>query len=203
MVNEIKFKPWVGNSYLSGINGNKIMVLGESHYCAKESDATPDMTNRIITDLFNPDSEHEGYKNTYTKFIRALSGDFSLSSAEAKKKWWNKILFYNYVQFPISEAREAPSKAEFADSSPAFFEILEKFRPDCILVWGKRLYNNLPRQGHQLPDLVLPDGTSIETWGYEISQGHTVRLLPITHPSSAFSPEYWNGVFREFIKRDI
>ena len=39
------------------------------------------MTNRIIRLLFEPDREHEGFMNTYTKFERALAGK-PLSLAE-------------------------------------------------------------------------------------------------------------------------
>lgn len=203
MKNLYSFRPWVGKSYTNGISGKRIMVLGESHYCANENDATPEITNRIIADLFNPDSEHEGYKNTYTKFIRALSGDFSLSSAEAKKKWWDKVLFYNYVQFPISGARKEPNSKEFNDSADAFFDVLNLYKPDYILVWGDRLYNNLPRCGHQLPDLQIENGEFFETWAYKTSDGRLVQLLPHTHPSAAFSPDYWHLVFMTFINRNL
>lgn len=201
--NLFRFEPWIGELYFEGINGKKIMILGESHYCANENDATPDITNRVINDLFNPDSEHESYKNTYTKFIRALSGNFSRSSTNEKKEWWNKVLFYNYVQFPISSARQAPSSKEFVDSADAFFEVLNLYKPDCVLVWGTRLYKNLPRQGHQLPDLIIDSRESFETWAYETSDGHIVQLIPHTHPSSAFSPDYWHTVFMAFLNRKV
>ena len=196
-----RFLPWVGLHYNEGIAGRRIMVLGESHYCASESDAVPEITSTIIKDLLDPNSEHEGYKNTYTKFERALAGK-SLTFSE-KREAWNSILFYNYVQVPISGARIAPTSLEFSSSETAFFDVLEEYLPDSIIVWGERLYNNLPRRGRQLPDLELSNGDSFETWGYDLSTGHTVQLLRITHPSSAFVPEYWHEVITSFIGRRI
>lgn len=197
----VKFLPWVGDHYLQGIPGSKVMVLGESHYCASSADAVPELTSSVILDLFDPDSEHESYKNTYTKFERALAGK-PLTFSE-KRDIWNSVLFYNYVQVPISEARVSPTPQEFNSSESAFFEVLEKYQPDYILAWGSRLYNNLPKRGRQLPDLSLPSGDSFETWGYTLSSGKVVQLLSTTHPSTAFVPVYWHEVIQMFIKRRI
>lgn len=196
----VKFNPWVGSAYAQGIEGKKMLVLGESHYCADPADATPEITNRIIKLLFDPNAEHEDFMNTYTKFERALAGK-PLSFAE-KEQWWNKIIFYNYVQTPLSGPRKEPIQQEFTDSEAAFFEVLEMYRPDCVVVWGKRLYNNLPKRGRQLDDLILPDGDGFETWAYDLPDGHTVELLPITHPSAAFIPKYWHKVIWAFIRRE-
>ena len=195
----VHFQPWTGSAYLHGINGRKVLVLGESHYCAKPEDDVPAVTVNVIRDLLDPDSEFEAYKNTYTKFERALAGkelDWS-----GKAELWNSVVFYNYVQVPMSGPRRAPAAAEFRASEAAFFEILEHFRPDCVIVWGSRLYNNLPQAGRQGPDLRLPDGTHRETWTYTLSGGHTVRLLPITHPSAGFTPAYWHEAIMSFINR--
>lgn len=197
----VRFLPWVGRYYSKGIAGKRIIVLGESHYCASVKDAIPELTINIIKDLFDPNSEHEGYKNTYTKFERALTGK-PLSFAE-KEEIWNSVLFYNYVQVPLSGARIAPTSEEFASSETAFFEILEEYQPDYLLVWGQRLYKNLPRHGYQLPDLQISAEEGFETWAYALSNCHTVQVLPIIHPSAAFVPEYWHKVIQAFIQREI
>ncbi|MEL5894524.1 hypothetical protein AAE250_13640 [Bacteroides sp. GD17] len=205
----VRFLPWVGEQYQKGISltdtsyshAIRIMILGESHYCAHPADAVPELTISIIQDFIDPQSEHEPYKNTYTKFERALAGK-PLSETE-RIHLWNSLLFYNYVQVPISSARQAPTAEEFAVSEGAFFEILEAYRPNCMIAWGQRLYNNLPNRGHQLPDLILANGDSFETWEYQLSGGHTVGVLPVTHPSAAFTPEYWHEVIQAFMRREI
>ena len=94
---KINFFPWIGKHYsTTGFAGKRILALGESHYCDKPSDVTPDITRKVIADLFDPQSEHEAYKNTYTKFAEALLGRDSLSF-EDKERFWNSIAFYNYV----------------------------------------------------------------------------------------------------------
>ena len=188
----INYLPWIGKHYsTTGFGGKRILALGESHYCDKSSDATEDITRKVIADLFDPQSEHEAYKNTYTKFAVALLGRDSLSF-EDKERFWNSIAFYNYVQVPMTGARVAPSQKDFNDSEAAFFEVLESLRPDIVIVWGSRLYNNLPQGGLQGDDLRAPDGHWVETWRYFLGDRKEVKIVPIMHPSSSFSPDYWH-----------
>jgi len=189
----VRFIPWKGENYETGFAGRHVLVLGESHYCASAEDVKPEMTCEIIRDLFNPDSESEPYKNTYTKFAKAMLGRETLTFAD-KKTFWNSVAFYNFVQTAMTGPRLAPSTDDFKCSEGAFFEVMETLRPDLIIVWGSRLYNNLPRGGMQGPDLRAPDGKWIETWKYFLKDGSDVPVLPIMHPSAAFSPEYWNQV---------
>ncbi len=195
----VKFPPWVGKQYDKGVWGRRVMALGESHYCASPDEATPEITRDVIKDLLNPGSEHEGYKNTYTKFERALAG--KALSFDEKVAVWHSIIFYNYVQVSISGARVSPTAQDFLLSEGAFFEVLEEYRPDRVIAWGKRLYNNLPQKGYQLSDIIVATGDKIETWAYETVGGHVVQVLPITHPSSGFVWEYWHEVIKAFINR--
>lgn len=189
---KINFLPWIGEHYYkTGFAGKRILVLGESHYCQNVSDASEDITRRVIMDLFDSTSEHEAYKNTYTKFAQALLGRGELSFAD-KELFWNSVAFYNYVQVPISGPRVAPTRENFRNSEAAFFEVIEMLRPDIIIVWGHRLYNNLPNGGLQGDDLKAPDGQWIETWRYFLSDRKEVKVIPIMHPSSFFSPEFWH-----------
>lgn len=202
----VKFKPWVGENYETGIHqGKKLMILGESHYCANpETEATEDITIKVIEDLLDPFSEYEGYKNTYTKFAKAVVREKQFSD-ETKKEFWQHVIFYNYVQTAISGARVSPTTEQFRNSEQAFFEIISQYQPDLIIVWGKRLYNNLPQQGTQLPDLQISQGIyageSSEVWSYTIG-GKTIALLPITHPSaSMIELQYHKDLIYQFIEK--
>ena len=58
-MHKLNFLPWIGNYYsTTGFAGKRILALGESHYCENASDATEDITRKVITDLFDPQSEH-------------------------------------------------------------------------------------------------------------------------------------------------
>lgn len=220
-MSDIRFKPWVGDKYAIGIVGydadgkiiygtenhigKKVLVLGESHYCANpEAEATPFLTINIIADLLNPDSEWEAYKNTYTKFIKSLIGCEEYLTPQEKEKAWQHIVFYNYVQTPMSGARVAPTAEDFKNSEKAFFEVLQTYKPDFVIAWGNRLYNNLPQAGKQLNDLTIATGrfarNSTELWSYNVN-GNNIPVMPITHPSAGYSIALFNSFFRELISK--
>lgn len=214
----VKFIPWVGPEYEYGIRGFdnnghiiygtkenpgiKVAVLGDSHYCANQSEAVKTITNTVIKDLLQKESEFEQYKNTYTKFIKSFTGYIDEFTNDSKIEAWHHVLFYNYVQEAMERPRQSPSEKQFSEAQIPFFEILEKNRPDVIIVWGKRLYNNLPQCGKQYPDLDLtPDlgnGCNMEIWAYEV-KGKWIPIIAINHPSGAYSYKKWATAIRCFI----
>lgn len=191
-MSKIKFKPWVGKDYSKAYYGKRVLVLGESHYCP-EGEERETITQDVIKGLFDSDAEFEGYMNTFTKFVRALDG--SDVERTEQEEVWQRVMFYNYVQEAMTYARVAPTAEQFRASDEAFFELLETYRPEAVIVWGKRLYNNLPQTGEQGPDVL-----DVETWTYRLNDGTIVRLLPITHPSAAFSHAKWHKVIEAFLK---
>lgn len=196
---DVKFLPFVGDNYNKGLQGKKVLVLGESHYCANASEAVPSLTQDIIKDLYDPNSEFEPYKNTYTKFAKSLvNRDLT---TQDKKEIWNKLAFYNFVQSPITGPRKPPSNQEFLDSHAAFFQVLEELQPDCILAWGSRLYDNLPDKGNQGKNLTVVGDTPIETWNYTLSNGKVVKVMAVTHPSSGYSWDWWYQRITEFLSK--
>ncbi|MBR8769694.1 hypothetical protein IX308_000143 [Porphyromonas levii] len=193
-MSQVKIFQREGRKYDDSRWGKVVLVLGESHYCADPKDATEDMTHKIFQWLFNPKCEHEGWMNTYTKFASALSGrkEDRLSS----EKVWDEVIFYNYVQEPLTGPRTAPTKEMMIASEGAFMEILEHYRPDVVLAWGKtRLYDNLPDAGYQGEECA-----GVETWIYELSNGHRVRVMPVQHPASGFSPSEWYPIIHALLK---
>lgn len=199
----VKFLPWIGNNYSLGILEKRILILGDSHYCANPAtEAVPQLTQNIIEDLFDATSLFEPYKNTYTKFERALSGrKMPLSDKQGKRKVWDDVMFYNYVQEAILGPREAPTQKQFKESEPGFFEVINQHKPHKVIAWGSRLYNNLPRKGHQLPDLIDSTDKVHEVWAYSLDNGHVAEVIKCTHPSAGFTWEYWHEVFKLFIIR--
>lgn len=221
---EVSFLPWVEvEEYLNGIfydkdgnlqygdtncKGKRVLVLGESHYCANETDANLYLTQRVIEDLISPQTlaewkeKWEYYKNTYTKFERALVGK-KVSVGDEKQSLWKHVAFYNYVQRALTGPRKRPTASDFNDSKAAFFAVLDVLEPDFVIAWGKRLYANLPNEGQQGKDIEIEvDGKhySYETWIYTITSGKQIPVLGIRHPASAFSWKFWIHVIRAFLQ---
>lgn len=201
----IHFLPYIGDNYNDGISydneGNiifggpdakKILVLGESHYVGDPDDDTPEITRNVLNyylRYMRGEEEFEPWMNTFTKFGRALTGSID---KDAVIKAYEHVAFYNYVQVPLTGARLSPSPEMFRNSEKTLFPVLQELKPDIVLVWGKRLYCNLPEDGVQGDDIITDD-EEIETWLYEAGDKKVV-FVPILHPSAGFDWEYYHYV---------
>ena len=203
----VKFLPFVGDQYWYGISfndngelalgtkekpGKRVLVLGESHYCDEDlSDEELASFTRDVLDCYLDSEERYSWMRTFVKFERALSNaDTNIDS----KSIWNHLMFYNYLQRPLRGPRMAGEKYHEEAKEP-FFAILEKYKPDYIIVWGRRLFVNLPSENGMEGKYM----TSIEinTWSYQID-GHTIKVLPVVHPSVDFLWGYWHEVIVDF-----
>lgn len=86
----VKAKPFIGQDY--GKNNIRMMLLGESHYCNDPEEYRENITQEVIEDLYDPNSEHEPYKNTYIKAMNASEGR-KLETPQEKKNFLPKPLF--------------------------------------------------------------------------------------------------------------
>lgn len=207
----VKFLPFVGDQYSYGISfndngelvlgteakpGKKVLVLGESHYCDEDlSDEELSSFTREVLDCYLKSEERYSWMRTFLKFERALSNaDTNIDS----KSIWNHLMFYNYLQCPLRGLRMAGDSRRYEDATTPFFAILKKYKPDYIIVWGRRLFVNLPsenvREGEYMPSI------EINIWSYQID-GHTIMVLPVVHPSGGFLWGYWHEVIVELLKK--
>lgn len=202
----VKFLPFVGDEYWNGISfdkdgnlvlgteenpGKKVLVLGESHYCDEElSDEELSSFTREVLDCYLKSEERCSWKRTFLKFERALSNvDTNIDS----KSIWSHLMFYNYLQCALHGSRMAGEKY-YEEAKEPFFAILEKYKPDYIIVWGRRLFAKLPNEKGEYMSC-----NDMNLWTYNI-EGKMIKVLPIYHPSVGFSWDYWHKVIVVFIK---
>ena len=205
----VKFLPFVGDSYEHGISfdeegnlvlgteakpGKKVLVLGESHYCDEElSDEELSSFTREVLDCYLNSEERYRWMSTFVKFERALSN--TVTNVEDSKSIWNHLIFYNYLQLLLRGARMAGDSEDYEEAKTPFFAILKQYQPDYIIVWGRRLFDNLPYEngveGKCMPII------NINSWSYKIGD-KMIKVLPIYHPSVGFSWDYWHKIIVVF-----
>ncbi len=190
-MNKVFFKPWIGKDFHThGHMGKKILVLGESHYCEIEKvcdecgttgskPGCKEFTNGTVQAFLQykkTGQSHSGWMNTYTKFGNVLANR-KLDGIETEN-FWHAVAFYNFVQIAVVDKRTPPSPANFRFSDTAFFDVLSSLRPDVVIAWGERLWNNLPSagQGVQIDDLTYHV--------YTLADGTHIPLFYVYHPSS-------------------
>lgn len=202
------FLPFVGRDYLSGgIFGRRVMVLGESHYCGekcadcgvagKAGDCAA-FTSGVIERYLDPKAEREPWMNTYLKFERSLVGH-ETDQAE-RERIWRSLLFFNYLQVAMDETRKAGTHEQYQQAQKAFYETLDQYRPESVIVWGKRLWNYLPgdERWRAEEDLVV-DGEHVATGSYALDNGQRARVTAVYHPSAGYSWDWWHKVITRFL----
>ncbi|MBQ8500862.1 MAG: hypothetical protein IJ494_00935 [Bacteroides sp.] len=212
-MSKINFQPWVGDAYESGgILRQKILVLGESHYCTSLNEENeclgtspqecpklcPRFTCRVMEQFL---TVYDGRRSlqSYVCFERAVMG--KVLTEEERKQFWNSVLFYNYVQgVVLGGARKKPISQEYQDSEEAFEELLKTYQPDKIIVWGQRLYNAMPGWGGHVEKLTIANGDYTPVWHYTVD-GRDIPAMMVYHPSSPQGKAwgYWHEFHKLFL----
>lgn len=142
---QVKFLPWVGEIYKQ--QSRKILFLGESHYEADET-RDSDFTCEVIKRQFGEGLDAKDKLKRYRFFNgleRLFSGNSELTKAESQK-FWNKVAFYNFVQFGMSTAEARPTAGQFRKSIDPFVEVVCELKPDVVVVAGITTWDSLPNK---------------------------------------------------------
>ena len=214
-MSHINFTPWVGEHYNSGLfNGNKIFVLGESHYCTIErgeggrcsqicsrglmDERCTNQTIDVISEIRNQDWN----SRTFSNFERTLFG--KVPEQEERELLWDSVIFYNYLQYSQSgPTRPLEQKEEaYKESEIAFKEVLETYMPDYIIAWGMRLYDISPDWGGEPSIIEIADNGKANVWTYTI-KGKRIPALFIYHPCyGGYSWSAWHPFIKKFLGLD-
>lgn len=199
----VRFEPWIGKNYqTNGFNGKKILVIGESFYCSEEDGKkyATTLTEKVVTDYLairNGEFRENdgGWTNTYLKFERSLVG--KETTPDNSQEIWNSIAFYNYLQIPMSGARESGSILDYKNAEKAFFEVINELQPDLIIVWGVgKLFNNLPEDRWTWGKPLDIDGWDINNGYYQLDNEKQARCIAVYHPSTGYQWDWWHKVIK-------
>lgn len=186
--------------------GKRIMVLGESHYCDEGCGDCGDclrhrecmeFTNGVVKQYLDDGVERQRWMQTFLKFERSLVGmetDHAL-----RLRIWQSVVFYNYLQVAMGGPREAGTSAQYRQAGKALFEMMEKYQPEYIIVWGNRLWDKLPGERWTDGSDIVVDGYRVATGAYTLESGRRVKVMAVNHPSVGYSWDYWHRVIKEFL----
>lgn len=199
----VLFEPWKGRDYKTGgVFGKKILAIGESFYCSDEDiKKLPEgtsLTDKVVKDYLairnGEFRDNNGrWTNTYLKFERSLKG--KKTTPEDSQEIWNSIAFYNYLQVPMSGARESGTPEDYKESENAFFEVIEELQPELIIVWGvTKLFYSLPEEKWTEGEDLIVDGNHVKNGYYQLKNEKSSRLIAVYHPSTGYSWNRWHKV---------
>ena len=192
------------------------MVMGHVHVCGgcdkcgvvKEAEECAHFTRGSVTKYLKwretgevPSKGYDGWLNTYLNFAKAFFG-YEPDTIEKENELWDYILFYNYVQTSVRNWNEKPSKSDYENSQKPFLEVINKYEPDIIIVWGKPAYDNAPGGGNEEKPIKFED-VEAKCYSYTLTSGKRCTMISIHHPSMLFSFFKWHEIIKKTLTKRL
>lgn len=176
-MNNIQFKPWIGPQYATqGIEGLRILILGESHY-GDEGEEYEDCTSDVVKEWAI--EKRLAFFTKIAKSVLRLPAEEYITD-EQKAIFWNSVAFYNYIQkFVGDEPRQRPSYDMWDPSKNAFIQTIKQIKPQLCVVFGYELWGNLPTPTQKL----TADGFTTYVYNY----GNPMFTGCVAHPAGGLS----------------
>lgn len=179
---EIIHNPWVGNKYKYGIDGNKIAIVGYSHWKGNE-DPEVDNVDATIKDM---EIISNGGRSNIQFFFK-IRRYFNHQSSD----FWNSVLFFNFIPNYIgaAEDRHAQGTAAQIDSGKQrFYDILHEHLPHKIFVFSRKAWDDMPptleNSAGKTGDLILAGQPSFKREHYFVN-GQFVQAFALRHTQGA------------------
>lgn len=135
-VNERRFDPWVGANYKAGFHGVRVFLLGESHYGKPEEDK-PNFTEGVVRRYTAEGERLAFFTKIAALFMHDRKGEY-VDKARLRK-FYDQVLFYNYVQELLDCSRKAPTAEQWRAAREPLTETLHEHQPALVVILGRRL----------------------------------------------------------------
>ncbi len=201
----LKYYPWIGKNFNS--SEEKLLIIGESVYNWGSNQKEISEINTLINryDFGRIVAYDHGIKDPFPsrKFFRNMERTIlgkNLNDVKEQELLWERVIFHEFVQRPMSSRSERPTKKDYELGSEILLKIIEEFKiQKCIFSgteWGKFISidnfitkkitkSNFPKLNNCYPKTI------------EIKNNQKTKIYFIKHPSSFFSWEKWNNFMKE------
>lgn len=156
----VRFLPYWGDLYWDGMDGQRILLLGESHYRNEGMSDSLEVTRPFTRDVFRgmaDPNRRPGDGPFFKSLDSVLTADWKPDAQEAADAW-RRVAFANLSQaFAGFQANQRPRNEELlAGGDVLVEEILPILKPTVVLVLGRttwRLLRHGKREEGLLPFL--------------------------------------------------
>lgn len=175
-------RPWVGTNYEQGIDGKRVLLLGESNY-DKATVRDADYSDIVCENV--RDCAINGRVRFFTKTAKLVlkAAGRERISRDDIIDLWQRVLFTNYVPTVFASDRVRPSEDDWSLGRPALLQVLETHSPGVIVALGLALGSRLDWLSDAAP---------------------AVKVAAVAHPSSfGFKYERWTPVVAGVLGHDV
>ncbi|WP_369049533.1 hypothetical protein [Tenacibaculum sp. UWU-22] len=196
-IKNLKWQPYVGLNYQKGVNGRKVLIVGESHYLGNDENSIEKHNNPLFTQIvINELAINRYYWNTriFPNFHRALIGNDSFNA----ELLWSYFSFYNFIQRPMESNKSRPTENDFEIAWQVFFNVAKNLKPDLCIFIGTSSSNFLSYQSEknniELKELkwLKKIGNTYPRKAIISLNKKEIELHFIKHTSQYFSWYKWN-----------
>lgn len=190
----VKLLPWVGEKYFEA--KQRVLILGVKVHSSDPGSVGQDVATELVDYYlkYHDDSEYlDGYFDTFDRTIDIIRDD-----DETREEAWRRLVFYNFTQEPLLRNAEFPDEEQIEYGLKALEEIIKIYRPDKILIMGKKLNDTIAQKiGERAQDfglcrshtIAVPDSESI------------VHICYYNDPSHKdFNLKQWRQTTRQFLE---
>jgi hypothetical protein len=186
---------WRGNTYSQGIGGQKLAVVGYSHYREQ---------HEVDYDDFTKDTIKEVLSGKNIGFFRSIAGYFG-----RKTDFWEDAIFFNFIPDCIGTSDQKflwGTKEQNRRGKERLLRIIGLEKPDILIAFTTKGWRSFPSTEEEKPTSAIgntiPLGASFSRefrWGTYRVDGHTVIAAGLRHPQGAHSDAMGRAV-REILK---
>lgn len=130
----IEHRPWVGRNYGEGLGGQRVAIMGYSHW--DDAPDTSDKTEQTIADVVENDGG--------AKFFTAIRNYFGFTSHDA---FWSRVMFFNFIPATIGDGAARYRTADEAVCQVAerrFTRLMANHMPNKVFVFTGKVWERLP-----------------------------------------------------------
>lgn len=202
----LEFLPAVGCCYEKGLRGQRLLILGESHYKPTNSDDHREFKKEFPLDdssytrwIFRDHFTCEEQRNWHRLFDQTLDGLLAFSKSGRPDpvqaaRAWRRVAFANYVQTFVGDGKhKRPDTNDFkSDTAKSGLRaLIRELRPNRVLILGKQNWDGIPNIGmdeYRAENRLRTRDLERDVWVYPYADGFALATW-IYHPSRRRSSE--------------
>ena len=188
----LEHREWVGEDYSSGIGGQRVAVMGFSHWGELDEDRAC-VTEEVIAAVC------DGRSHAFFDQIQRYFG------FGQRAEFWSRVAFFNYLPDLVGtgENRHAWGRQDQHDRARVRFQqILDRRQPDKVIVFSMKAWDSMPafRPADPSGRSLGRDGEFPRSFGWGTYDagldGHVTAAFGLRHPQGALKEIMVNAVRR-------
>ena len=187
----IEHEPWIGSLYREGIDGQRLAIVGHSHWGDVDSDqATVMCLSKIVSGEWR------------IRFFTLIRNYFGFNDHSA---FWHRVIFFNYLPTYVGAEDNRYGRGnedQIARAQQRFLGLLANYLPDKVFVFSndERAGKGWPTRPRTYEEetggYVHPLGEEFPrfSWGTYRMNGNIVVAFGLKHPERANGAMMRNAV---------